>query len=194
MRRATDLTRVLEGLVALVESSKVESSRAESRETTLEKTSAVLHATFEGDPAPSRLSFDVRMLANFLAELVTIGGGPTYGLTVMSDGHTLYVGESIIDISRRRAFPGIVHALVDARLRRPGEGLTSDDLLAAGWPDEAVLPEAGINRVRTAIRTLRDLGLRGALETRGNTYLFAETLPVRWHRLTGPSTSSPFTT
>ena len=33
------------------------------------------------------------------------------------------------------------------------------DLLSAGWPDEAVAPLAGANRVYVAIATLRKLGL-----------------------------------
>ena len=45
------------------------------------------------------------------------------------------------------------------------------ELLAAGWPGEIVLHEAGRNRVYTAVKTLRQLGLGNALVRYDDGYL-----------------------
>jgi hypothetical protein len=59
----------------------------------------------------------------------------------------------------RRPLRRVLFALADARSERTGSALTVDELLAAGWPGESPLPEAGSNRVYVAISTLRQLGL-----------------------------------
>ena len=66
-----------------------------------------------------------------------------------------------VDLTRRAALRHIVTALVEAR----GKPLGADDLLAIGWPGEKVVGDAGGNRVRVAISTLRRLGLASVLLT-----------------------------
>jgi len=61
--------------------------------------------------------------------------------------------------------------LAQARLSSPGEGLSPETLLAAGWPGERVGREAGANRVYVAVATLRQLGLREVLVRRRDGYL-----------------------
>ena len=67
------------------------------------------------------------------------------------------------DLSRRHALRRLMDAFTTHRVEAPGAPLSVDDLLAAGWPGEQVLPLAGRNRVHVALTTLRGLGLRGLL-------------------------------
>jgi hypothetical protein len=55
-----------------------------------------------------------------------------------------------------------MRALVDAH---GSTALPWDALLAAGWPGERVSAEAGMQRVRVAVSTLRKLGLAAVIET-----------------------------
>jgi predicted ATPase len=83
-----------------------------------------------------------------------------------------------VDLGRRGAVRRILVRLADARTA--GEGpLTVDDLLEAGWPGEKIGYEAGVARVYSAVRTLRKLGLQGALETVDGGYRIAPQVPVR---------------
>lgn len=82
------------------------------------------------------------------------------------------------DLSRRHALRRIVEALVERRLETPGDALTVDDLLEAGWPGEQVMPFAGRNRVHVALTTLRGLGLRGLIEATDEGYRLDPAVPV----------------
>jgi hypothetical protein len=79
-------------------------------------------------------------------------------------------GGEAVDLRRRKPLRRILAALVIARRERPGDALSADELLAAGWPGERVLAEAGAHRVRVAVSTLRKLGLSAALNTAANGY------------------------
>ncbi len=74
------------------------------------------------------------------------------------------------ELEARAQLWGIARALVRARIDRPGEALSWEALVAAGWPGEHILPRAAKNRLHVAIRTLRELGLEGILETRSGGY------------------------
>jgi hypothetical protein len=77
-------------------------------------------------------------------------------------------GQERISLRRRRALPGILLAFAAAGAHRP---LPLEAIVAAGWPDERVLRKAAELRVRSAISTLRRLGLRGLLVTTGSGYV-----------------------
>jgi predicted ATPase len=74
-------------------------------------------------------------------------------------------------LGRKKSLWLVLHALVDARLRGPGSVLSPESLVTAGWPGERVLPSAGRQRVRVAITTLRNSGLREVLLSRDGGYL-----------------------
>jgi hypothetical protein len=78
-------------------------------------------------------------------------------------------GESF-SLEKRRAVRLVLKRLVDARLESPATPLTVDDLLAAGWPGERVLRDAGASRVYVALGTLRKLGLRDVIVSRDGGY------------------------
>jgi hypothetical protein len=73
-------------------------------------------------------------------------------------------------LEKRRAVRLVLKRLVDERLARPGMSLTVDDLLAAGWPGERVLRDAGASRVYVALGTLRKLGMRDVIVSRDGGY------------------------
>lgn len=67
-------------------------------------------------------------------------------------------------LGRRGPLRRVLLALAEERVARPGSALGVDDLLAAGWPGERPLPEAGNNRVWVTVSTLRKLGLGEILQ------------------------------
>lgn len=71
-------------------------------------------------------------------------------------------GQARVDLASRPSLRNVLAALVDAKTALPQEAL-----FRAGWPGERVLPLAARDRVYTAVRTLRKLGLEGVL-SRGN--------------------------
>lgn len=75
--------------------------------------------------------------------------------TVESDGARHVLGQA-----QRR----IVTALAELHRRRPGAVLTLQELLAAGWPGERLIAEAGANRVYVALAQLRRMGMRDLIE------------------------------
>ena len=84
------------------------------------------------------------------------------------------------ELGRKMLLRRLLEALVIGRLERPGRALTPEELLAAGWPDEPhIQPDAARNRLRVAIRRLRDSGLEGLLLTdEQGGYLLDPDVPV----------------
>lgn len=81
-----------------------------------------------------------------------------------------------IDLARHGALRRILAALVAKRIAAPGVALTADALLDAGWPGERVRYDAGMLRVYTAVRRLRNLGFGAVLLTRDDGYLMDPTV------------------
>jgi len=79
----------------------------------------------------------------------------------------------------RRALRRVLHALAEARRDRAGTALVVDELLQAGWPGEAPLPQAGSNRVYVAISTLRQLGLGELLQRSDGGYRLDPLVPLQ---------------
>jgi tetratricopeptide (TPR) repeat protein len=83
----------------------------------------------------------------------------------------------VVDLTRRAAYQAIFSMLVERRLRgRPPASL--DALFQAGWPDEAITPDALRNRVHVALSSLRRMGLRGVLHSHDAGYLLSEDVPL----------------
>jgi predicted ATPase len=87
-------------------------------------------------------------------------------------------GGEVVDLSSRAPLAAIVHALIEKRLEAPGQPLDTAALLAAGWPGEKVRAEAGANRVKVALSTLRKLGLRDVILHRGDGHVIDPNLPL----------------
>ncbi len=73
--------------------------------------------------------------------------------------------EPTVMLERRRPIAAMLKLLLAERLARPGAAVTTERLLATGWPGERVLADAGAHRVRVALSTLRKLGLKAVLVT-----------------------------
>jgi len=84
-----------------------------------------------------------------------------------------------VDFSQRDAPRRILLALAEASALEPGTGVHWTDLLALGWPDEKVALDAGFRRVRTAIWTLRRLGVRQIARTRAG-YAIDPSTSIAW--------------
>jgi predicted ATPase len=84
-----------------------------------------------------------------------------------------------LSLAQRKAPRLVLLRLIEERERAPGKPLSVDDLLAAGWPGERVLADAGASRVYVALGTLRRLGLRNVLLSRDGGYLLDPRIPVR---------------
>lgn len=102
-------------------------------------------------------------------------------LAVAKDGTWLQrEGSARVDLTRRKAVRLVLLELVRARVERPGDALSWEALLAAGWPGERPITDSGLKRVYTAVWTLRTLGLEGVLLTRGDGYLLDPAAAVAW--------------
>ncbi len=88
--------------------------------------------------------------------------------------------EPAVDLRRRRALPLLLMRLAEHHLAKAGHGLPWPALVEAGWPGEKMQAEAAWSRLRTAIRTLRKLGLGDLLITIGSGYLLDPRCELRW--------------
>ncbi len=84
------------------------------------------------------------------------------------------------DFSRRGPLRLMVLALATAAQTGAGECLSVEDLVGAGYPDEAMTADSGKMRVHTAVRRLRKLGFADILLTRDEGYLLDPALDVRF--------------
>ncbi len=132
-----------------------------------------------GAPGDAHASGDVRQAARILERALDAfvasdrGDRPATGaLVVRQDTRAFRApGAETVKLERRRALRLLLRKLVDQRLAAPGEVLSMNALLAAGWPGEKVLADAGAGRVYVGLATLRRLGLRRLLLSRDGGYL-----------------------
>lgn len=84
----------------------------------------------------------------------------------------------VVSIARWRPLQRLLERLAERRETAPGEPLTVEALISAGWPGERMLPKAGATRVYTAIATLRRLGLRELLLRDDRGYMLRADVPI----------------
>jgi predicted ATPase len=91
-------------------------------------------------------------------------GAPADALVVCANGRWFRNphGE-VVSIARWRPLQRLLERLAERREIAPGEPLSVEALVAAGWPGERMLSKAGATRVYTAIASLRRIGLRDML-------------------------------
>jgi tetratricopeptide (TPR) repeat protein len=87
-------------------------------------------------------------------------------------------GGSVVSVARWRPLQRLLERLAERREIAPGESLTVEALVAAGWPGERMLAKAGATRVYTAIASLRRLGLKGMLVRDDRGYRLLEGVPI----------------
>ncbi len=128
--------------------------------------------SFEAPAAPSEDGAD-RLFARLFQRAIAVGSGALTRAPVEPDVATFDIDgrwfrlptEPTVMLERRRPSAAMLKLLLAERLARPGSAVTTERLLAAGWPGERVLADAGAHRVRVALSTLRKLGLKAVLVT-----------------------------
>jgi hypothetical protein len=104
---------------------------------------------------------------------------PPRTLRIASDGRWFDVGDGTrVELGRRGSLRRILTALAEHHLKHPNTGMKQAELVIAGWPGERVLVDAAATRVRVAIATLRQLGLRSTLLTRDDGYVLDANTPI----------------
>lgn len=135
----------------------------------------VRDASSGGAPLSPRVARD--LLARLRAP--DAAGEPS-PLTVLQDGSELVLPDgSSVDLRRRQAVRLLLATLAQARVERPGEPVSVEACIEAGWPDEHVRWESAQARLWTSIRTLRALGLDEHLITTGGGYWLSLDVRVR---------------
>ncbi len=145
---------------------------------------AVAAAAVRGAPVPA-VPNDLRARSSDLRRVLAIlerrAEGP--GLALDPEGLTVVLPDgAAIDLTRRAAPRRVLLALANGRMQRPGVTIGPEALQAAGWPGEKMSHAAGLKRVRTAIWTLRRLGLESVLRTCDDGYLLDPAVPLRLRR------------
>jgi predicted ATPase len=142
------------------------------------------------DPAPLRAraamlvsqSDDVRFALRLLDQGSSEATHAFEGaLEMAADGSWLKLpGRSErIDLAGRPSLQRLVLLFVRARLDAPNSPIASAKLVAAGWPDERLDGEVARNRLNVALATLRRIGLREVLVSRGREgHLFDPSIPI----------------
>lgn len=87
-------------------------------------------------------------------------------------------GGERMELARHGSLRRVLDALVTRRLEEPGVAWSPGALVEAGWPDERVRYQSGLQRVYSVIRRLRALGLGGVLITRDDGYLIDPEIAV----------------
>ncbi|MCB9597633.1 MAG: hypothetical protein H6719_33250 [Sandaracinaceae bacterium] len=83
-----------------------------------------------------------------------------------------------VSLARRHAMRRLLHALVVHLRNAPGSAMSTDGLVAAGWPGERMRPDSGAARVYSAVRALRRMGLEGVLISAHGGYLLSATASI----------------
>ncbi|HVY46586.1 MAG TPA: hypothetical protein VHB21_11945 [Minicystis sp.] len=98
-------------------------------------------------------------------------------------------GGPVLRLERRGALRRLLVALAEARRDAPGEALSWEVLLDAGWPRQNLLVDAAKNRVYVAVAQLRAMGLRDVLVRKDDGYLLDPAVPLSWSDASAPEPS-----
>jgi hypothetical protein len=102
-------------------------------------------------------------------------------IRVSDDGRALHLADgTAVDLTRRAAPRRLLVELARARIEEPGRVRTFEELIEAGWPGERMHPEAARKRLRTAIWTLRKMGLESVIVTHDDGYSLDREAHVVW--------------
>lgn len=94
----------------------------------------------------------------------TLPGNFSVALAKRGEWFECSAGERV-QLAKRPALCRLLARLAQVHLERPGGGVPVDELLEHCWPAERMQYQAGLNRLRVAVATLRKLGLTAFIET-----------------------------
>ena len=100
-------------------------------------------------------------------------------VSISSSGTWFQKGQAQVDLFRRPSLQRILARLVEVYRHETGKPVSVHELMESGWPGEIMIRESGNERVYTAIRTLRRMGLEGILLTRDGGYMLNPDLPIK---------------
>jgi hypothetical protein len=143
-------------------------------EARIEAALAVLAQVGLTPPAFDRTAQDASLV---LLEHVTVSlraMAPVHVLQVSGDARTFRMGAHHVDLSKRPTLRNILHALIDAKGR-----VSTEALVAAGWPGEHISRHAGQCRVRAAVATLRRSGLASVIHRDRDGYFLNADVELR---------------
>lgn len=122
----------------------------------------------------------VRGAARMLEAAVAAAGAPAKASprVVASSGSWFMAQGEKVRLHRRRALRDLLRALIEHRIKAPGEALSVRALAQRGWPEEKLRAGPATNRVHNALSTLRSMGFRGVLLRREDGYLFDPVVPI----------------
>ena len=131
----------------------------------------------------ARQGADARVALRVLEKAVALEGAPPPPKTTDDARPVLRLGADArwfeldggarVDLSKRKALRLILKRLADAWEGSPRAGVDAGELIASGWPGEKIQTEAASARLYTAIKTLREAGLAGALLRQDDGYLLS---------------------
>lgn len=144
-------------------------------------------AEAEAEETTEELRFATRALRRLLGgpEGAPAGrareGAGDEALVVARDGAWIVLpnARKRVELGRAAALRRLVHRLAVERLRYPGRPVSPRALVAAGWPDERILPAAAKNRLHVSVARLRRVGLGDLLLHREEGYLLDPAVPAR---------------
>lgn len=128
---------------------------------------------------------DTRFSLRVLEQLDALGpsgaGDDPEALVVWSDGGAFRPPGGGAPVTLRPDSPmrRILARLVVERLAAPGQRVTLEEIIAAGWPGEKIAAEAALNRAYVAIATLRKKGLREVLDKVAGGYALSPGVALR---------------
>lgn len=100
---------------------------------------------------------------------------PPQGALVVSDDGALVAPPFMdaVPLTTRLPLRRLLLSLSRARLDRPGEPVSTDELISNGWPEEHIAARAAKNRLRVGLAALRQLGLKECLVHQNGGYMIA---------------------
>ena len=174
--------RGLEAALALAEAHCALLDARREREGGGGRARAIVRAACSKTRAIAGRDKDVRALAQCLEEM-SVADLPTRpSLVVAEDGAWMTAPEG----SRTDLPPGSpLRALLCALASPPVEDVSREELIAAAWPGERILPRASTRRLHAAVSELRGHGLGARLERTAGGYRLVPSLPIRRERSAG---------
>jgi hypothetical protein len=114
--------------------------------------------------------------ATLILRELPVGGAETVrqrkDLLVGAEGRWFQApGAGRVNLGRRGALRRVLVRLVEQQAASPGVGISVDEVVAAGWPNDRMQYESGAARAYVTVQRLRSLGLKEILITRDDGYL-----------------------